>query len=206
MVSIDMPAGPSELLVIADEKCNPEYVVSDLLSQAEHGVDSQVILLAINFSNEISEAIDFELDKQANSLERCEIIRKSISHSHIIHFTDINQALEFSNRYAPEHLILQTENAESLLPQIQNAGSVFIGKFAPESVGDYASGTNHTLPTYGFAKMHSGVSTSTFIKYITAQTLTEDGLRNIGQTVMDLADVEGLGAHANAVRVRMNQL
>ncbi|KAJ3215498.1 trifunctional histidinol dehydrogenase [Clydaea vesicula] len=206
MVSIDMPAGPSELLVIADDNCNPAYVVSDLLSQAEHGPDSQVILLGVNLSKSRLAAIQKELDKQAKALERCEIIRKSIAHSHIILFNSKKMAMDFSNTYAPEHLILHVDDAESWVKDVFNAGSVFVGKWAPESCGDYASGTNHTLPTYGYAKIYSGVNTNTFVKHITSQTLTKEGLSNIADTVMDLAEIEGLGAHRNAVAVRVKDL
>jgi phosphoribosyl-ATP pyrophosphohydrolase/phosphoribosyl-AMP cyclohydrolase/histidinol dehydrogenase len=215
MVAIDMPAGPSELLVICDEECVAEYVVSDLLSQAEHGPDSQVVLVGVGLSEEKIAEIQREVDLQARALSRCGIVRQALSHSRVFLTETRDAAMEFSNEYAPEHLILHVEDAESLVPLVKNAGSVFVGKWAPErflsidlitSCGDYASGTNHTLPTYGFAKMYSGVSTSTFVKSITTQRLTKEGLAGIGTAVMDLARVEGLDGHGNAVAVRMKDL
>ncbi|ODQ66896.1 histidinol dehydrogenase [Nadsonia fulvescens var. elongata DSM 6958] len=204
LCSIDMPAGPSEVLVIADGTANPAFVASDLLSQAEHGVDSQVILLAVDLTEEQLKAIENEVHDQAMRLPRVEIIRKCIAHSTTLRIKTIEEAMALSNEYAPEHLILQVKNAAGLVDSVQHAGSVFVGAYSPESCGDYSSGTNHTLPTYGYAKMYSGVSTSTFQKYITSQELTETGLKNIGHAVMNLAAVEGLDAHRMAVKVRMD--
>ncbi|PVU91180.1 hypothetical protein BB559_002261 [Furculomyces boomerangus] len=203
MVSIDMPAGPSELLVIADNSCEPKYVASDLLSQAEHGGDSQVVLLTVGMNDDLVSQIEMEVDQQAKRLPRVEIVRHSIPKSYILKVDTLDEALDFSNKYAPEHLILQVENAPSCLSKVENAGSVFVGKYSPESCGDYASGTNHTLPTYGFARMYSGVNTTTFQKHITSQTLTKEGLERLGSTVMTLAEVEGLEAHRNAVAIRL---
>ena len=159
LVSIDMPAGPSEVLVIADEGSNPDFVASDLLSQAEHGPDSQVVLVGIALSKEKLQAIEASLDRQAKALPRCEIVRKAIEKSVTVVVPDAKHALEWSNAYAPEHLILQCGNAEEVAKGVVNAGSVFIGPWTPESVGDYASGSNHSLPTFGFARQYSGVST-----------------------------------------------
>ncbi len=203
-VSIDMPAGPSEVLVIADKSAKPSYVAADLLSQAEHGADSQVVLVAI-------EGFDFngletELKKQLDQLPRKEIAAKALENSFILKVDSLEDAISFSNEYAPEHLIINIENADSVTDKITNAGSVFIGAFTPESVGDYASGTNHTLPTYGYARMYSGVNLASFQKSITMQTLTKDGLRNLGPTVEKLAAAEGLDAHKNAVTIRLSDL
>lgn len=206
LCSIDMPAGPSEVLVIADSSSNPEFVASDLLSQAEHGVDSQVILLAVGMSAAEIERVEAALHKQALALPRVDIVRQSIAHSTLIEVDTIQQAIDLSNEYAPEHLILQVENASSLVPKINHAGSVFVGAWSPESCGDYSSGTNHTLPTYGYAKMYSGVNTHTFMKHITSQELTVEGLKNIGPAVMALAAAEGLDGHRNAVKVRLESL
>lgn len=206
LCSIDMPAGPSEVLVIADSKSNPDFVASDLLSQAEHGVDSQVILLAVDMSASEIEDVEAAVHKQALALPRVDIVRKSIAHSFLVQLDDIEQAIELSNKYAPEHLILQVENASDLIPKINHAGSVFVGPWSPESCGDYSSGTNHTLPTYGYAKMYSGVNTHTFMKHITSQELTVEGLKNIGPAVMALAATEGLDGHRNAVKVRLDSM
>ncbi|KAG0359010.1 histidinol dehydrogenase-domain-containing protein [Gamsiella multidivaricata] len=206
LVSIDMPAGPSELLVIADMTSIPAYVASDLLSQAEHGTDSQVVLIAVGLTLEHLTAIEDEVHEQASRLPRVEIVRESIPKSYIIEVETMEQAMRFSNEYAPEHLILHLEQAEKHVEQVNNAGSVFVGHFSPESCGDYASGTNHTLPTYGYARMYSGVNTDTFLKHITSQQLTRDGLDAIGDTVMRLAEIEGLEAHRNAVAVRINDI
>ncbi|KAI5287650.1 trifunctional histidinol dehydrogenase [Ascosphaera aggregata] len=202
-VSIDMPAGPSEVLVVADEHANPAYVASDLLSQAEHGVDSQVMLVAVNLDEQHLVAIEDELNKQANALPRVDIVRGSIAHSVTFVVKDINEALELSNVYAPEHLILQVQNAEKVCELVENAGSVFIGEWTPESVGDYSAGVNHSLPTYGYAKQYSGVNLASFVKHITASNLTQDGLRNVGGAVMRLAAVEALDAHRRAVSIRL---
>lgn len=206
LCAIDMPAGPSEVLVIADKYADADFVASDLLSQAEHGIDSQVILLAVDMSDEQVDLIDEAVDRQANALSRVDIIRKCIEHSTTIQIKTMEEAFAMSNKYAPEHLILQIKDAESWVPKVDNAGSVFVGALSPESCGDYSSGTNHTLPTYGYARMYSGVNTATFQKFITSQVVTEQGLKNIGCAVMDLAEVEGLDGHRNAVRVRMDKL
>ncbi|KLT67470.1 histidinol dehydrogenase [Pedobacter sp. BMA] len=201
-VAIDMPAGPSEVLIIADETANPSYVAADLLAQAEHGSDSQAILVAT--SNEIIAETLQEIELQIKRLPRAEIAAKAISNSYAVLVSDLETAMSYSNEYAPEHLILATESNESLIPKIVNAGSVFLGNLTPESAGDYASGTNHTLPTSGFAKAYSGVSTDAFLKKITFQHLTQEGLNNIGSTVEILAASEGLQAHKNAVTIRLN--
>jgi histidinol dehydrogenase len=204
IVSIDLPAGPSEVLVIADESADPAFVASDLLSQAEHGSDSQAILLVTQ--NADLDSIQTELQKQLDALPRKEFAAKAIDKSYILIADDTQQAMEFSNRYAPEHLILNTVDADVLAGKVMNAGSVFIGPWTPESMGDYASGTNHTLPTYGYARMYSGVSVHSFQKFITMQKISEDGLRNLGPTVETLARLEGLDAHRNAVSLRLNKL
>lgn len=206
LVSIDMPAGPSEVLVIADKTANPAFVASDLLSQAEHGVDSQVILLAVDLSESELAAIEQEVYSQAMALPRVEIVRGALAHSTTISVGSIKEAMDLSNRYAPEHLILQVANASQVASCVDNAGSIFVGAWSPESCGDYSSGTNHTLPTYGYARMYSGVNTSTFQKHITSQELSEEGLRNIGPAVMALAAREGLDGHRNAVKVRLESL
>lgn len=200
-VAIDMPAGPSEVLVIADETAVPEYAAADLLSQAEHGPDSQVILITTNES--VAEKISGAIKTQLKKLSRREIAKKALQNSKLIIVENINEAVELSNLYAPEHLILSCANAEEVANQIISAGSVFIGNYSPESVGDYASGTNHTLPTNGYAAMYSGVSLDSFVKKITYQQLTKEGLENIGNTVMTMAAAEGLDAHKNAVAVRL---
>lgn len=200
-VSIDMPAGPSEVLVIADETANPSFVAADLLAQAEHGTDSQAIL--VSTSNKIIAETVKDIENQLKSLPRAEIAAKAIANSYALLVNDLSTAMEFSNEYAPEHLILATESFESLIPQITNAGSVFLGNLTPESAGDYASGTNHTLPTSGFAKAYSGVSLDTFVKKITFQHLSKQGLNNIGPTVEVLAAAEGLEAHKNAITIRL---
>ncbi|KAL6863020.1 trifunctional histidinol dehydrogenase [Amphichorda felina] len=202
-VSIDMPAGPSEVLVIADKDANPAFVASDLLSQAEHGVDSQVILIAVDLDEQQQKAIDDEVHKQAMALPRVDIVRGSIAHSVTVLVKTIDEAMRISNDYAPEHLILQVQDAESLVEKVVNAGSVFIGQWTPESVGDYSAGVNHSLPTYGFAKQYSGVSLSSFVKHITSSNLTAEGLRNVGTAVMQLAKVEELEAHRRAVELRL---
>lgn len=206
LVSIDMPAGPSELLVIADMTSVPAYVASDLLSQAEHGTDSQVVLIAVGLTAEHLTAIEDQVHDQANRLPRVDIVRESIPKSYIIEVDTMEEAMRFSNAYAPEHLILHLEQAEKHVESVNNAGSVFVGHWSPESCGDYASGTNHTLPTYGYARMYSGVNTDTFLKHITSQHLTREGLDAIGDTVMRLAEIEGLEAHRNAVAVRINDI
>lgn len=206
LVSIDMPAGPSEVLVIADETANPVFVASDLLSQAEHGVDSQVVLVGINLTADKLSAIEAEVDKQARALPRVKIAREAISKSLIVLVDTQEEAMDFSNEYAPEHLILHLKDAPGAVASVENAGSVFVGAFSPESCGDYASGTNHTLPTNGYARQFSGVNTLSFQKHITSQEVTADGLRKLGPVVVTLAEREGLEAHANAVRVRLAEL
>lgn len=201
-VAIDMPAGPSEVLVVADETANPSFIAADLLAQAEHGTDSQSILVATS-SEIIAETLK-EIEKQMAVLPRKEIAAKAIANSYAVLANNLEEAMQFSNEYAPEHLILATEQYQSLIPLITNAGSVFLGNLTPESAGDYASGTNHTLPTSGFSKAYSGVSVDTFIKKITFQHLSTDGLSNIGPTVETLAAAEGLQAHKNAITIRLN--
>lgn len=199
-VSIDMPAGPSEVLVIADETANPAYVAADLLAQAEHGADSQAVLVATqeNIINQVNK----ELEKQIDVLPRQEIATKAIANSYAIITNDLREAMKFSNLYAPEHLILETDSWQSITNLILNAGSVFLGHLTPESAGDYASGTNHTLPTSGYARSYSGVSVDSFVKKITFQSINEEGLQQIGSTVEILAELEGLQAHKNAVSIR----
>jgi phosphoribosyl-ATP pyrophosphohydrolase/phosphoribosyl-AMP cyclohydrolase/histidinol dehydrogenase len=206
LVSIDMPAGPSEVLVIADMTSNPAYVAADLLSQAEHGADSQVVLLAVDLTEEHLKKIEDEVHDQAMALPRCDIIRKSIPHSFSLSMKTLEEAMVFSNDYAPEHLILHLEDAPGVVPMVENAGSVFVGQYSPESFGDYASGTNHTLPTYGYSRMYSGVNTNGFVKHITSQECTAEGMDRLADTVMRLAEIEGLDAHRNAVAIRIKDL
>ena len=201
-IAIDMPAGPSEVCVWADENAIPSFVAADLLSQAEHGPDSQVILVANN--KEIVSAIQLEIDLQLSALPRKDFATKALANSKAIILSNQDQAIDLINAYAPEHLILSVDNALQIADKIMNAGSVFIGNYSPESVGDYASGTNHTLPTNGYAKAYSGVSLDSFVKKITFQQLTERGLMNIAPTVIEMAEAEGLQAHSNAVSVRLN--
>ena len=200
-VAIDMPAGPSEVCVYADETSIASFVAADLLSQAEHGVDSQVILIANSI--EIVEQVQKELDRQLVLLPRKEMATKALAHSKAIVIENTEEAIAMMNEYAPEHLILSINNAAQVAEKIINAGSIFIGNFSPESVGDYASGTNHTLPTNGFAKAYSGVSMDSFVKKITFQQLTERGLENIAPTVIEMATAEGLQAHSKAVELRV---
>ena len=200
-VAIDMPAGPSEVCVYADETSIASFVAADLLSQAEHGVDSQVILIANSI--EIVEQVQIELDRQLVLLPRKELATKALAHSKAIVIENTEEAIAMMNEYAPEHLILSINNAAQVAEKIINAGSIFIGNFSPESVGDYASGTNHTLPTNGFAKAYSGVSMDSFVKKITFQQLTERGLENIAPTVIEMATAEGLQAHSKAVELRV---
>lgn len=221
-VSIDMPAGPSEVLVIADASANPVFVASDLLSQAEHGVDSQVILIAVGLNETQLAAIEDELHKQAMALPRVDIVRGSIEHSITLVVDTIEEAMKLSNDYAPEHLILQVQNAQGVVELVENAGSVFIGEWTPESVGDYSAGVNHSLrrylywarakkmkmtnihtATYGYAKQYSGVNLGSYLKHITSSQLTQEGLRNVGSAVMELARVEELEAHRRAVSLRL---
>ena len=200
-VSIDMPAGPSEVLVIADGTGNPQYIAADLLAQAEHGVDSQAILVSTD--QDLIDQVQVALNEQLAQLPRAEVAEKALANSYAILCHDLDEAMAFSNRYAPEHLIIETDDWEPLLRKISNAGSVFLGHLTPESAGDYASGTNHTLPTSGYARSYSGVSVDSFVKKITFQHITSEGLRNIGPTVEVLAELEGLQAHKNAVSVRL---
>ena len=204
MIAIDMPAGPSEVLVIADETANIEFVAADLLSQAEHGKDSQVVLVAVKGFD--LDQLETALAHQLSFLNRAEIAKEALKNSYKLIVNTTNEAMAFSNEYAPEHLIIQTDEAEFLAEQVINAGSVFIGSWTPESVGDYASGTNHTLPTYGYARMNSGVNLSAYQKFITMQQLSEEGIKNIGPAVETLAITEGLDAHALAVTLRLNAL
>jgi histidinol dehydrogenase len=200
--SIDMPAGPSEVLVIADASANPAFVASDLLSQAEHGPDSQVLL--VTTSRNLAAAVIGETARQLELLERNEIAREALRHSHIIVAADVDAAIAISNRYAPEHLLVQVENPRACIDKIRNAGSVFLGSYTPESVGDYCSGTNHVLPTYGAARSYSGLGVEQFMRQMTVQELTEDGLRSLAPAVIELATLEGLDAHAAAVRIRLD--
>ncbi|XP_020253015.1 histidinol dehydrogenase, chloroplastic-like [Asparagus officinalis] len=205
MVSIDMPAGPSEVLVIADKHANPTHIAADLLSQAEHGPDSQVVLVIVGDGVDIV-AIESEISKQCDSLPRGEYASKALGHSFTVFARDMVEAVSFSNLYAPEHLIINVKEPEKWEGLIENAGSVFLGQWTPESVGDYASGTNHVLPTYGYARMYSGVSLDSFLKYITVQSLTEEGLKNLGPYVAKMAEVEGLEAHKRAVTLRLQSM
>ena len=205
-VSIDMPAGPSEVLVIADKTADPAFVASDLLSQAEHGVDSQVVLLAVDLSEDQLQAIEDELHTQAHSLPRVDIVRGAIDHSVSISVPDLETALRWSNYYAPEHLILQIADPHAAMSSIQNAGSVFMGHWTPESVGDYSAGVNHSLPTYGYARQYSGVNLASFMKHITSSAVTEVGVKNVGPAVVELARCEGLDAHKRAMELRMEAL
>jgi len=202
--AIDMPAGPSEVLVIADETSNPVFVAADLLAQAEHGADSQAVL--ITSSSALVAQVNKELQKQLDLLPRKEIAAKAIENSYAVLTGTLREAVQFSNVYAPEHLILATENWKEYLGDISNAGSVFLGNLTPESAGDYASGTNHTLPTSAYAKSYSGVSVDSFVKKITFQHLSAEGINNLGTTVEVLAELEGLQAHKNAVTVRKDSL
>ncbi|KAL9103207.1 MAG: hypothetical protein Q9163_001734 [Psora crenata] len=205
-VSIDMPAGPSEVLVIADKTAKPAFVASDLLSQAEHGIDSQVILIAIDLSEKELAAIEDELHAQADALPRVDIVRGAIEHSVTLMVKDIEEAMKYSNQYAPEHLILQVEGAQDVVQMVENAGSVFVGPWTPESVGDYSAGVNHSLPTYGYAKQYSGVNLASFTKHITSSHLSKEGLKNVSGAVMQLAKVEELEAHRRAVSIRLEHM
>ncbi|MGB5578851.1 MAG: histidinol dehydrogenase, partial [Woeseiaceae bacterium] len=199
--AIDMPAGPSEVLVIADSEASAEFVASDLLSQAEHGVDSQVVL--VTTSRSLAAEVVAQLDQQLAGLSRAKIARASLNHARVFVVADLDTAVSVSNRYAPEHLILQVENPRQLLPALRNAGSIFVGPWTPESVGDYCSGTNHVLPTYGFARTYSGLGLDQFMRQMTVQELSREGLANLGDAVVSLAGLEGLDAHAEAVRRRL---
>ena len=202
-LAIDMPAGPSEVLVIADESANPAFVAADLLSQAEHGPDSPAIL--VTTSEKLADNVKIALQEQLALLPRKNIAAKALKESRILLLTNLEEAMAFSNLYAPEHLILCTDNALALSAKVTSAGSVFIGHYSPESAGDYASGTNHTLPTNGYAAMFSGVSVDSFVKKISYQQISREGLKNIGNTIMEMAAAEGLEAHKNAVSIRLNE-
>lgn len=203
-VAIDMPAGPSEVEVIADETANPAFVAADLLSQAEHGVDSQVVL--ITTSEKLLDEVEYEVQHQLSRLPRWEIAEKSLANSKLILVKDMDEVIELTNEYAPEHLIIETQNYMDLAEKVVNAGSVFLGSYTPESAGDYASGTNHTLPTNGYAKAYSGVSLDSFIRKITFQEINREGIQNIGPAIEVMAAHEQLDAHKNAVTVRLNSI
>jgi histidinol dehydrogenase len=203
-IAIDMPAGPSELLVVADDAANTKYVASDLLSQAEHGTDSQVIL--VSTSKQLIDDVTIEIESQLKVLPRFEIAQKAIENSKSILVNSNKEALELINEYGPEHFIICTSNDDYFVENVSNAGSVFIGNYTPESAGDYASGTNHTLPTNGFSKAYSGVNLDSFVKSITFQKISKEGIKNIGPSIELMAEAEGLQAHKNAVTLRLNDL
>ncbi|MCS6823042.1 MAG: histidinol dehydrogenase [Cytophagaceae bacterium] len=199
-VAIDMPAGPSEVAVLANNTSKPAFVAADLLSQAEHGADSQVILASDN--KDVIHAIHEQIEKQSIALPRRHLVEKALQNSCSILFASLNEAMDFLNEYAPEHLIIAVDNFDQYAAQVKNAGSVFLGHYTPEAAGDYASGTNHTLPTYGFAKAYSGVSLDSFIKKITFQHISQEGIRMLGATIETMAEAEQLEAHKKAVRIR----
>lgn len=199
--AIDMPAGPSEVLVIADAGASAEFVAADLLSQAEHGPDSQVLL--VTTSAGLAERVAAEIETQLGALSRAKIAAAALANSHLIVVDSLESAVALSNDYAPEHLILQVDEPRTLLPRLRNAGSIFLGSWTPEAVGDYCSGTNHVLPTYGFARNYSGLGVDQFMRYMTIQELTREGLEALGNTVVSLAGLEGLDAHAQAVTRRL---
>ncbi len=203
-VAIDMPAGPSEVCVIADEMANPEFVAADLLSQAEHGADSQVILITTSYK--LIDDVQQEVDRQLSSLPRKEIAQKALENSRIILVRDRKEAIDLSNAYAPEHLVIQTEDWELFAEHVVNAGSVFLGRYACESAGDYASGTNHTLPTHGYATAYNGVNLDSYCRKVTFQHLSEEGVRSIGHAVELMAEAEQLDAHKNAMTVRLRAI
>ena len=203
-VAIDMPAGPSEVCVIADDTANAEFVAADLLSQAEHGIDSQVFLITV--SNKVIDDVQKQVSVQLDKLPRKEIAQKTLENSQLVLVSSIREAIDLSNAYAPEHLIIQTEDYEQVASKVVNAGSVFLGKYACESAGDYASGTNHTLPTHGYATTYSGVNLDSYCRKITFQHLTEEGIRQIGPAVELMAAAEQLDAHKNAMSVRIKSL
>jgi histidinol dehydrogenase len=200
--AIDMPAGPSEVLVFADTNANPSFIAADLLSQAEHGADSQVML--VTASEELVKKVVAEIDVQLEKLPRKEIAKEALAHSRAVILHGL-AAIDFINHYAPEHLILNTRDCDTVAEQIVNAGSIFLGPYSPEAAGDYASGTNHTLPTNGFAKSYGGVSLESFLKYITLQKITKEGILQLGPTIEIMAEAEQLRGHAEAVRVRTNE-
>ena len=203
-VAIDMPAGPSEVEVIADETANPKFVAADLLSQAEHGLDSQVVL--ITTSEKLLDEVEYEVQHQLSRLPRWQIAEKALENSKLILVKDMDEAIELTNEYAPEHLIIETKDYMELAEKVVNAGSVFLGSYTPESAGDYASGTNHTLPTNGYAKAYSGVSLDSFIRKITFQEINREGIQNIGPAIEVMAANEQLDAHKNAVSIRLKSL
>ncbi|WP_085536451.1 histidinol dehydrogenase [Massilibacteroides vaginae] len=203
-VAIDMPAGPSEVQVIADETANPDFIAADFLSQAEHGVDSQAILVTTDKA--LISRVEEAINSQLNDLPRKEITAKALVHSRIVLLKDMDEVIAFTNLYAPEHLIIQTKDYAAVAERVENAGSVFLGAYTPESAGDYASGTNHTLPTNRYARAYSGVNLDSFIKKITFQEISADGIRNLGDTIRVMAANEQLEAHRNAVTVRLNTL
>ena len=203
-VAIDMPAGPSEVCVLADETANPAFVAADLLSQAEHGIDSQVLL--ISTSEDMMQQVQAEVERQLNLLPRKEIAQKALENSRMVLVASTDEMMALSNAYAPEHLIIQTKNYDEMAAQVVNAGSVFLGQYACESAGDYASGTNHTLPTHGYATAYSGVNLDSYCRKITFQHLTEEGVRQIGRAVELMAGAEQLDAHKNAMSVRLSAI
>jgi histidinol dehydrogenase len=203
-VAIDMPAGPSEVLVLADETAKPAFIAADLLSQAEHGEDSQVMLVLLD--EKMLPAIQHEITRQLDQLPRKNIAERSLANSRVIICTDPREAVDFVNAYAPEHLILNTKQAETVAESIVNAGSVFIGNFSPEAIGDYASGTNHTLPTNGYARAYAGVALESFTRYITFQTVSEEGIKRLGPIVEIMAEAEQLAGHKMAIRTRLDTL
>jgi histidinol dehydrogenase len=203
-IAIDMPAGPSEVLIIADEFANPQFVSADLLSQAEHGADSQVIMLTTNKT--LAEKVQKEMEKQLQTLPRKEIILKALKNSRLIILPNLDDCIDFSNVYAPEHLIINTSEYMDLANKVINAGSVFLGNYSCESAGDYATGTNHTLPTNGYAKSYSGVSTESFMKKISFQELSKEGILNIGPAIEVMAEAELLNGHKNAVSIRLKNI
>lgn len=203
-VAIDMPAGPSEVLIIADENADADFVAADLLSQAEHGADSQVVFVTNNAN--LIEKVEVALQQQLVQLPRMELARKALENSFSVVLNNLYDCIDFSNLYAPEHLILAVKNSMSYVGEIQNAGSVFLGNYSCESAGDYASGTNHTLPTNGFARSYSGVSLDSFVKKITFQKITKTGLQNLGKTIEVMAEAEQLWAHKNAVSIRLKKI
>ena len=202
--AIDMPAGPSEVMVIADERANPAFIAADLLSQAEHGRDSQVLLVCN--SEEIIALTQEQIELQLESLSRADIARAALENSALILIDDMAQAFDVSAKYGPEHLILQIDQADQYVGLVKNAGSVFVGDYTPESAGDYASGTNHVLPTYGYSKVYSSLNLMDFYRTYTVQSITPSGLVNLSKAILPLADAEGLDAHANAVKVRLENL
>ncbi|MBI3882838.1 MAG: histidinol dehydrogenase, partial [Sphingobacteriales bacterium] len=203
-VAIDRPAGPSEVAVYADETANASFVAADLLSQAEHGIDSQVILVAT--TQQIVEEVKKEIALQLAKLSRKDIATKALEYARLIVIKNVDEAFDLLNEYAAEHLIIASDNALQLADNVINAGSVFLGHYAPESAGDYASGTNHTLPTNGYAKAYSGVSLDSFVKKVTFQNLSKEGIKNIGNAVEQMAAAEGLDAHKNAVTLRLKNI